>query len=488
MANPIKFVGWFVKTTYIESQHNRYNLLTLILNFCINFFPVFLWLYLFKQAKSIPTKIRPKINGQWLFYSDITLLGGDFWNEQGSETITTISFLVSWVMVFFGLLIVLPYKLFQRTWTNAQNSSFKIYNFIKPYHLLALFFITLNFLHIFTKQEESNFKSYKDFITWFSYVLLHLIAPIVTAVFLYIYKPPGTMGAFALTLGIQNTAGFLTHVCLPSAPPWFTHMYGMHMTEELASELNYDTLGYAAGLTRMPFKLGTNLANVGFKKSPIVFGAVPSLHGAMALQCGLWIFYKYGANLKYAYNIKKTPNDDKNLCVTSDEEFLMDDLELNEDGSNGIQTVKSTNSGSSNTCSDMSDEILPVEEKSKWWWHTGRVLAVSYMLLQWFSTMYLDHHYRIDLFIGGIYAIISFHIVRVFVMEKNYDSYLQIADSNDKECVKRIDLSSKVWWFNEYGVLARYKLKQIEPIGDREEMSIGERVFKKYDFHKIFRI
>lgn len=477
MFNPLRLPIWFVRTTYKESLHNRYNFFTLILNFCINFFPVFLWLFLFKQSKNIPTKIRPKINGQWLFYSDILFLGGDFWNEQENKFVTFFSFLTSWIGVFLGLLILLPYFLFRNKWGTNMNSSFKTYSFLKPYHLLALFYFSLNILHIFTIQEEYNFKPYKDFITWFSYVLLHLIAPIVTAVFLYIYKPPGTMGAFALTLGIQNTAGFFTHVCLPSAPPWFTHLYGMHLTEKLTKELNYETLGYAAGLTRMPFKLGTNLAAAGFKKSPIVFGAVPSLHGAMALQCGLWMFYKYGENLKYEYNKSGDGINDNlinNKSKQSLEEYVLDDLDLSED-----TNINET---------EPEIPVLPLENKTKWWWHTGRVIVSLYMLLQWFSTMYLDHHYRIDLFIGGIYAMIAFHIVRKFVMERNYNVYLEIHENNDKEAIKKLDLSSKVWWFNEYGVLARYKLKQIEPTGDREDMSIGERVFKKYKFHKIFKI
>lgn len=474
MINPLRFPIWFVKTTYKESLHNRYNLFTLIVNFSINFFPVFLWLYLFKQSKHIPSEIRPKINGQWLFYSDILFLGGDFWNEQEDKLVTFISFVTSWAGVFLGLLIAVPYFMFRNKWINNNHSSFKTYSFLKPYHLLALFYLSLNVLHAFTVQKEYNFKPYKDFITWFSYVLLHLIAPIVTAVFLYIYKPPGTMGAFALALGIQNTAGFFTHVLLPSAPPWFTHLYGMHLTEKLTKELNYETLGYAAGLTRMPFKLGTNLAAAGFKKSPIVFGAVPSLHGAMALQCGLWTFYKYGDNLKYLYNKTGDGINDNliNNKTGSCDDFVLDDLDLSVDTTSG----------------DNGTPVQPLENKPRWWWHTGRVIVSLYMLLQWFSTMYLDHHYRIDLFVGGIYAIISFHIVRKCIMEKNYTAYLEIHENNDKEAIKKMDLSSKVWWFNEYGVLARYKLKQMEPTGDREEMSIGERVFKKYRFHKVFKI
>lgn len=474
MIDPLRFLIWFVKTTYKESLHNRYNLFTLTVNFCINFSPVFLWLFLFKQSKHIPSEIRPKINGQWLFYSDILFLGGDFWNEQEDEVITFISFVSSWVSVFLCMLIIVPYFMFKNKWINNKYSSFKTYSFLKPFHLLALFYLSLNFLHLFTIQQEYNFKPYKDFITWFSYVLLHLIAPIITAVFLYIYKPPGTMGAFALALGIQNTAGFFTHVLLPSAPPWFTHMYGMHLTEELTRELNYETLGYAAGLSRMPFKLGTNIAAAGFKKSPIVFGALPSLHGAMALQCGLWIFYKYGDNLKYQYTKSRGGCNDRliNNKTNSVDDFVLDDLDLSEDSSSN----------------DNVSNVLPLNEKPRWWWHTGRVLVSLFMLLQWFSTMYLDHHYRIDLFAGGIYAIISFHIVRKFIMEKNYNTYLEIHENNDKEAIKKLDLSSKVWWFNEYGVLARYKLKQLEPTGDREEMSIGERVFKKYKFHKVFKI
>lgn len=229
----------------------------------------------------------------------------------------------------------------------------------------------------------------------------------------------------------------------------------------------------------MPLKLGTNLAADGFKKSPIVFGALPSLHGAMALQCGLWFYYQYGANISCS-STRKSKSIRGLSSDLSHSEFVNDDLGFNKD-----ESIELLETGESNT---VSEQPFSAAQSSKWWWNTGRVIVSFYMLLQWYSTMYLDHHYRIDLFVGGVYAIISFNIVRIFVMEKNYDTYLQIAESGDSESIKMLDLSSKVWWFSEYGVLSRYRLKQLQPTGDREEMSIGERVFEKYEFSKIFKI
>jgi hypothetical protein len=49
-------------------------------------------------------------------------------------------------------------------------------------------------------------------------------------------------------------------------------------------------------------------------------------------------------------------------------------------------------------------------------------LAIFYVLWMWFSTMYLTHHYMIDLVGGSIYAILTFVVAQKFLPQVNPDA------------------------------------------------------------------
>ncbi|GMF07928.1 unnamed protein product [Ambrosiozyma monospora] len=140
-----------------------------------------------------------------------------------------------------------------------------------------------------------------------------------------------------MALGAQNIAGVFTHLLCPNAPPWFVHLYGDN------AQANYDMPGYAAGLTRVDMAMGTHLNSKGFHKSPIVFGAMPSLHSAMAVQCFFFISW---------YTV----------------------------------------------------------------WSWPKVGLFCFVVLQWWATMYLDHHWRLDLLVGMLYAIVSFTVFKRFMI------------------------------------------------------------------------
>ncbi|RLV90615.1 Inositolphosphotransferase 1 [Spathaspora sp. JA1] len=175
--------------------------------------------------------------------------------------------------------------------------------------------------------------THKDLLAWVLYVICHITIPIVTAVWLYVFHPPGALKLYGITLGMQNISGVLTHLLFPNAPPWFINLYGED------KEADYEMPGYAAGLIRVDIALGTHLHSKGFHASPIVFGAIPSLHSAMAVLTFFFISY-------YAR------------------------------------------------------------------WTLVKVAAFLFVAIQWWATIYLEHHWRIDLFIGLIYALFWFTIVR----------------------------------------------------------------------------
>ena len=153
--------------------------------------------------------------------------------------------------------------------------------------------------------------------------------------------------SYGWALGCQNICGVLTHLLFPCAPPWFIHLYG----EDAYAD--YEMPGYAAGLTRVDVALGTHLNSKGFHASPIVFGAVPSLHSAMAVLTFLFVSY-------YAR------------------------------------------------------------------WTVVKILSFLFVVLQWWATIYLDHHWRLDLFVGMCYALIWFSIMYKLRLRKVNESYLKL--------------------------------------------------------------
>lgn len=299
-------LGYWIKRIYNEILNGR-TIFQLVVNFLLSFSPVVLWLTLFKNASLIPISWRPKIVVKWLPLADDL-----FFNVEKLTSILC--------FVLLTLFLVLPIK------HSLKNNS-RIFNLV----LILTSWPLLNILHYFAVNLEKS--KLQDIISYVSYVFLHLIVPIVTSVYLYIFQIPGVLSLYSFCLGLQNISALSTHILLPSSPPWFIHLNGINATAD------YNTLGYAAGLTRLDATLGTNLATNGFHKSPIVFGAFPSVHSAMAVLTCLFINHF----------------------------------------------------------------------SEKWLLRSVSFLFVS---VQWWATMYLDHHWRLDLFAGMLYSITSFHFFK----------------------------------------------------------------------------
>lgn len=387
---------------------NERSIFTLPLNFFVNFSPVFVWLLIFKNAGLIPKEIRPPIHvslahhvevamfevwdrplsslaalvaitmGAWLLYNRVFQEKAekvdDYSLQSHSSALLTLFSDEDFEMIDyespktpaafvppdfqdhsrFGPFPFLPRMTQQDAVNNATainrrlqrhaDSNYRPYNcwVAAPPALLGASWLLLNLdASLATPITEP-----KDVLAWFSYVIGHFCVPLFTAIWLYVFHAPGALKCFGFALGAQNIAGVLTHLVFPNAPPWFIHKFGDD------APADYDTLGYAAGLTRAKFSIGTHLVNDGFHKSPIVFGAVPSLHSAMAVLCFFFVCY-------YSR------------------------------------------------------------------WVFAKVLLFAFVFCQWWATIYLDHHWRIDLFIGLLYAIASYTIFSKSLMPRVDNEFAQ---------------------------------------------------------------
>lgn len=296
---------------YTAILNNHASIFHFIASFFLNFAPVAIWLALFKNASLIPISWRPKINVKWLPLADAALF-----NPSSTQA-----------LIFLPLYAFSTCLLFK--YLHIKNKLF--------YLLTILAIPTLNILNYQVAICEKTF--IQDLSTYTSYVLLHLIVPIITAVYLYACHLPGVLALYGRCLGLQNIASIATHISIPSSPPWFVHINGINATAD------YSTLGYAAELARIDTELGWHLVSNGFHHSPIVFGAFPSVHSGMAVCTFLFIAW--------------------------------------------FSTLR------------------PL-----------KALAAFFVVLQWWSTIYLDHHWRLDLLAGATYSISAFLLLRHFSPDK----------------------------------------------------------------------
>lgn len=365
---PAQFVYGLVKILYLAVVNQR-NVFQLAGNFAINFSLIFTWLLIFKNAGIIPNSWRPPIHVKLLpniekFIYDLKSLNG--WVSMlilGTLAYMVADFFylpklrqsdVEYDLIDNSLLLSSSSDDFELSSMDSDSNSatsadptnkdslefinnsriskpltkIKKSRLAPPVLLLCSWFI-LNFVHYLSPHQTT----FLDITAWISYVLCHLLAPIITLVWLYLFHEPGCLKWFALTLGIQNICGVTTHLLFPNALPWFIHMYGED------SDLNYEMLGYAAGLVRVDIALGTHLNSNGFHKSPIVFGAFPSLHSAMAVL----VFFTLSYHAR---------------------------------------------------------------------WNLPTIMGGLFVTIQWWATIYLDHHWRIDLFAGSMYALIFFTLFK----------------------------------------------------------------------------
>ncbi|TKA58574.1 hypothetical protein B0A53_00315 [Rhodotorula sp. CCFEE 5036] len=224
-------------------------------------FPPFLWTFLFKQAKHIPTEIRPPIH--------INLLPA------------ANRFLLSPIGVILLTLALLPLARLVYYWSEgdkpkAERGRGRWYAasiFLFPAALCAT-------AHLGTLEISNAL----DLFAFGSYGALHFASPIIAAWWIWGFGTQGAACTFGWTLGAQNLAGLATHLVFPNASPWFYDVYGID-----AAQPDYSYPGNPAGLVRVDSILGTHIYTKAFGKGPVVFGAIPSLHAATAICCSLFV-------------------------------------------------------------------------------------------------------------------------------------------------------------------------------------------------------
>ncbi|GAA5903507.1 phosphatase PAP2 family protein [Sporobolomyces salmoneus] len=208
-----------------------------------SFFP-FLWTFLFKQAKYIPVEIRPPIHIDLLPKLNRVLL-----SPFGIIALT---------------LSLIPLARLVYYWGDGD----------KP------------------KEERGRGKAYAASILAFPTALwltdyLGKTTPASSHTlyrwWIWGFGCQGAACTFGFTLGAQNLAGLATHLVFPNAAPWFYDVYGID-----AAQPDYSYPGNPAGLIRVDTILGTHIYAKAFKWGAVVFGAIPSLHAATSICCGLY--------------------------------------------------------------------------------------------------------------------------------------------------------------------------------------------------------
>ncbi|VEU22719.1 DEKNAAC103776 [Brettanomyces naardenensis] len=341
---------------------------------------------------------------------------------------------------------------------------------IFPFLFPFLAFIILNVDYSLAAQDAANFTKAKDLLAWFSYVIFHLTVSILAAVYLYVFHPPGTLKCFAFALGFQIIVAVFSHLLPTMAPPWLIHVYDYYDVKHK---------GYAAGLTGVDYHLGTNLNTDGFSQSPIGFGCVPSVYSATAVQCFLFLIF----NSRGSYLRQSGAEDDRrdfraNSCRRSIERSADIDLERDfdsvqllayddtssdtlvgsdKDDDDEDEDDDDNNDDNDSRCSDLEleDDIIvssslpgPYTGPGKceniiyrWLFHTGyvpKILGTTFLVVQWWATMYLDHHFRFDLLAGMFYAMLSYLVVTWYILQPKIAKWCKVRleiDGDEEEVV-----------------------------------------------------
>ncbi|ORY63824.1 hypothetical protein BCR35DRAFT_308792 [Leucosporidium creatinivorum] len=224
-------------------------------------FPVWCWVSAFKRGvKNIPLNSRPPIH--------IDLLPG--WNDL--------------ILHPYGVLLLavslLPLARFLWLGDGAKDSSGARRGPVYAVCVL-LFPLALAWSDRLAKVQITN---QLDLLAFGSYGALHFASPIIAAWWIWGFGSQGAARIFGWCLGLQNLCGLATHLAFPNAAPWFYDLYGVD-----AAQPDYSYPGNPAGLYRVDEILGTHIYQKAFGVSPVVFGAVPSLHAATSICCGLFV-------------------------------------------------------------------------------------------------------------------------------------------------------------------------------------------------------
>ncbi|KAF3923268.1 hypothetical protein ABW21_db0201679 [Orbilia brochopaga] len=223
-----------------------------------------------------------------------------------------------------------------------------------------------NLSNILSKHQNA----FLDVLAWIPYGILHFTTPFITAAAMFIFGGPGTLPVYSRTFGYMNTLGVATQLLFPNAPPWYENKYGL-------APANYGIQGSPAGLERIDKLFGVDLYTSTFTASPMVFGAFPSLHAAVATMNAMFLGH-----------------------------------------------------------------IFP----------RGKPVFITWIVWIWWATLYLSHHYAVDLIAGSVLSAVFFYIAKAKFLPRvqmdkrwrwDYD-YVEIGESESHYSYLLSDIDTSV--------------------------------------------
>ncbi len=169
-------------------------------------------------------------------------------------------------------------------------------------------------------------------------VLYHVLDPVAYTLLILLWglNSRGLAQRYGVAFLVMNFFAFFTYIFYPAAAPWYVAKYGF------AQPLG-PVLGDPAGLIHFDHILGVELSSKIYSSSPVVFGAIPSMHAGFTMLG--WL---------YSYRLGR-----------------------------------------------------------KWFFGFG-----IYTLAMWFSALYLQHHYMLDVVVGIAYALMAYIIVEKIFLQK----------------------------------------------------------------------
>jgi len=112
---------------------------------------------------------------------------------------------------------------------------------------------------------------------------LHIFWPIGFSLWCF-KKSPAQLLPYLNVFGVVSFLAVLTELVYPCAPPWYLEKYGF-------APATYDLPGDPGGLLRIDTYWQTSFYASTFDKSPLVFGAFPSLHVAWPTILSLFVLF-----------------------------------------------------------------------------------------------------------------------------------------------------------------------------------------------------
>eukprot|EP00658_Telonema_sp_P-2_P005763 TRINITY_DN12174_c0_g1_i2.p1 TRINITY_DN12174_c0_g1~~TRINITY_DN12174_c0_g1_i2.p1 ORF type:complete len:335 (-),score=24.03 TRINITY_DN12174_c0_g1_i2:267-1271(-) len=106
--------------------------------------------------------------------------------------------------------------------------------------------------------------------------MAHVTLPIIFLAWMLLQRTSTPRVArFVWAFGWMNVLSLATQLALPTAPPWFYDLYTNDQHPQMPS---YAQRGFPAGLLRVDDLLGTSIFRNAYSRSPVVYGAFPSMH------------------------------------------------------------------------------------------------------------------------------------------------------------------------------------------------------------------